>query len=217
MIEGMAPETVAPVFVIVSVASEAAAAWVEAGATVAAVIAAVWAGLYARRAYRKEVARDVERDEDRRREQAEKVSVWCERYDFRPPGEEVLLAFEGGQAVTRAGPPPPWPYHVRNASEAPVYDVVVEFVLDEEEPLGVVPLGLLPPADEPVDAEIPSDVRKRAVDLVQSRATGEFDVWGNVSASLRFRDASGRHFLRGSDGVLMRYELAGEAPRLIRR
>lgn len=170
------------------------AASVEAVATVSAVVAAVWAGYYAKRAFEKEVARDAERDEDRRRAQADRVAVWCEeRYDYLRPATDTRT----GKVV------PSWPYSIRNASDTPIYAVEVMFQLAGSEPIGGEHVAIVPPGDKPMVREIPGEVRERAAQL---RA----DLGEYITASILFRDAAGRTFSRDFEGLLVRYDLAGD-------
>ena len=169
------------------------AAWVEAGATVVAVGAAIYAGAYAKKAYDAEVERDEERDEDRKRAQADRVAAWCDRYDYSPP-EPAEGYWHGDESVVTAWSIPAWDYSLRNASDVPVYDVVVLFRIGEHS-LGTDALDVLPPDDEPTVREIPSQVRREAMSAAPQH--GEI-----IRCIVAFRDASGRRWRRGFDGVL---------------
>lgn len=164
--------------------SSDAAAWTEASATVVAVGAAIFAGRYAKKAYDKEVQRDEQRENERRSAQAEKVAAWCERW----VGEAGAWNYER--------------YYLRNASDIPVYDVVVLFRQGKHS-LGTDSLDVLPPADEPVVREVPVHVRNEA-------HAAEAEHGQIIRPLVSFRDAAGRHWRRTAEGLLVRSTLQGE-------
>ena len=184
--------------------SATVAAWIEAGGTVAAVGAATYAGIYAKRAFDKEVERDVDRDDDRRRAQADSIAVWCEEsYDYTPGKPGGVSKGQGWVSVHSAKPAPPWPYYLRNTSDVPVYDVEVSFWMASLR-LGEDRLPVLPPVNEPIQREVPDDVRAKA---------GDDEYEGHlISASVRFRDAAGRRWHRKPDGRLAQYATKPEKP-----
>lgn len=170
------------------------AAWVEAGATVVAVGAAIYAGVYAKKAYDTETARDRRRDDDRRRAQADCVAAWCDRYDYAPAEPPRAYNSGGALVVTGGRSRPGWNYYLRNASDVPVYDVVVLFRIGAQS-LGTDAVDVLPPGEEPVSRDVPEHVRTQATSAAHEH--GEI-----IRCVVSFRDAAGRRWRRSTDGRL---------------
>jgi hypothetical protein len=180
------------------------AAWIEAGATVIAVGAAIYAGIYAKKAYDKEVERDERREQDRRSSQAEKVAAWCERYDYSDAEPSRVIGGSGVVGMTRAKPEPSWNYYLRNASDVPVYDVVVLFRIGEHS-LGTDALDVLPPGDEPITREVPKHVKREA-------RAGREEYGEVLRPFISFRDSGGRAWRRTDKGRLVPHTDPGEPP-----
>jgi hypothetical protein len=181
------------------------AAWVEAGATVVAVGAAIYAGVYAKKAYDTETERDRQRDNDRQRAQADSVAAWCDRYDYSPAEPPRSYSSGGAFVVSGGRSRPDWNYYLRNASDVPVYDVVVLFRIGEQS-LGTDAVDVLPPGEAPVSREVPEHVRTQATSAAHEH--GEI-----IRCVVSFRDAAGRRWRRWTDGRLA--EEPDEASRML--
>lgn len=115
------------------------------------------------------------RDEHRHRMQAERVAAWY--------------------GTKRRGPLPSPAFYLRNASDVPVYAVIV-YLLEpktgwEQKVLDKQDMRVLPPTSDPVvvGVRIPSD-------FPRSRYEEVFEV------GIYFRDASGKFWHRDTEGVL---------------
>src|ERR1700733_1572495 len=126
-----------------------------------ATIAATAAGIVAYRVYRIEASRDDVADKDRRSAQAAKVGAW---YGSRE-GQMITTPI-GTSVQTQTSRERIWGAFLRNASDLPVFDVVVMFYfgkasLDEADantsPYKVL-RTVLPPGNEPVHVKIPDEV-----------------------------------------------------------
>lgn len=164
------------------------AEWVSALATIAAVIAAVYAGRAAKAALGIELNREGDRLERERQDQASKVAAWIGSIRTDPVTRETR---SWGQpfAVTKHGA------KLRNASDVPVTDVVLRYVVAD----GMCPesiYGVLPPADQPVFAEV-EDSQNEWWDVSEAIAMGGLGV------EITFRDARGQAWTRMVDGRLV--------------
>lgn len=157
--------------------------WIQAGATVLLLIAASVAGWYTHRIYKIESGRD-ERHEDERRAQASKVAGWV-------VGNVTKL---------------------RNASDLPVYDLIVEYVARYERNREPVPIGmqktpLLVPGEEPMF--VPSQVWDKWREAPKKEGAA-------VLVRIDFRDSSGQRWRREHDGRLQDLDAtsgaSGEGP-----
>lgn len=151
--------------------------WISAVVSLLALTAAAVAAVQAARVYQLERSRDLRTEAELKKRalidkqsQAAQVCAWTaevrDRVDAAPA---VLLA-------------------IRNASDLPIYDLVVS-VLENGAPLESVEFPVLPPTDEPARRPLASaSVERRGTDLLAVR--------------LDFRDSSGTNWVRNESGVL---------------
>jgi hypothetical protein len=157
-------------------------AWISAVASAGAFAFAAPAAFAAYRVLKIEMARDKAADEERKAWQAARVSAWCGQHDHQ------------------------WGTFLWNASEAPIYDVVIEYYRPDE---CEVPQSLkrsilvgsddqvkvLPPSNEPQFVVV---TRKIEDDLILTARTMHLAVVG-----LTFRDAAGHSWRRDATGYLI--------------
>ncbi|MFI7574306.1 hypothetical protein [Micromonospora sp. NPDC049497] len=174
-----------------------AATWIGALANIATVVLATVASAVGFRVYKIESGRDAraeqerrERTEDERRSQASRVSVW---YAFGDRG--VRAPRVGTVQLLDAGPA--WGGRILNASDLPIYDVFISFyefvARGDDQPTWTRYLSVVPPAQGVIyaDPQEGQNPRRRNADLQ------------NLSVSLDFRDAAGRHWRRDRNGHLI--------------
>ncbi|MFI6266688.1 hypothetical protein [Micromonospora sp. NPDC051006] len=178
------------------------ATWLGAIANLATVILAVVASLVGFRVYKIESGRDQraeadrrERSEYERRSQAQLVSVWY--------GQSIQMEFaSSGAEATK--PVDKWAAHVLNASNLPIYDVLVIFSPRYANTLKYLPpllqsgirewILVVPPHQGVLTVAVP--------DILAETGLGKAGEAGLV-VSLEFRDASGRRWLRDREGYLL--------------
>jgi hypothetical protein len=151
--------------------------WVSASISLLALMAATAAAVGAFRLYSVERANKqraeaeiAQRAVEQRRTQAAQVACWMGSVHDRAGRGSVLVV------------------NLRNASELPVYDVMIEVTANTSEPT-LVTLPVLPPGATPVERPVP----------------GPADVHGQpnpCSVTMRFRDSAGVVWRRGQDGTL---------------
>ncbi|MBQ1019858.1 hypothetical protein KBX71_18595 [Micromonospora sp. D93] len=178
------------------------ATWIGAVANVATVVLALVASLVGFRIYKIESGRDQraederrERAEDQRRSQAQLISVWFAEATKK---EHTNWGKSGTREVKV------WAAHVLNASNQPIYDVLVIFspryadTLKYLHPLlqrGIREwILVVPPHQDVLTVAVP--------DLLAETGLGTAGEAGLV-VSLEFRDASGRRWLRDREGYLL--------------
>lgn len=159
--------------------------WITALAAVAAVVAAVWAGRTAKGLYDREAARDQRVIENAERAQADLVAAWVAF------SNEPLIKQKGFDMIKKG-----WVVRLRNASNAPVYDVDVRV----DAPGGQHRAGLermltLPPTSAYEEFPMPD---------ISHALTPTDENYGTLRAGLSFTDASGRRWIRSSNGTLKR-------------
>ncbi|MEU8301137.1 hypothetical protein AB0C04_28095 [Micromonospora sp. NPDC048909] len=167
------------------------ATWLSAIANIATVILATAAAIVGYRVYKVESGRDAraeldrrERAADDRRAQAALVSAWYGR------SAEATDAF-GGQWRTYA-----WGGWVLNASDSPIYDARITFLLADGEDHYEWPaatIRVIPPFRGEQFVKVDPEVRE---------SISEEDWKHNLEVTLVFRDAAGRRWQRGHDGYL---------------
>ena len=125
------------------------------------------------------------------RDQASKVSAWCrDDYAFHlRPGYYTDAVISPGQADSD------WSYHLRNASDATVHDVIVLFRQGGKHSLGTDVVDTLPPNSEPLTRKIPDHVKREA-------RAAEKEHGQTIRPLVSFRDAAGRRWQRELDGRL---------------
>jgi arabinogalactan oligomer/maltooligosaccharide transport system substrate-binding protein len=164
--------------------------WIAAVSTYAAFLAAGVAVYFAWRAFRIEAKREARWELDQRSAQASKVSAWYgTKVSQAPLGASELITQLS--ARTRRG------VLLRNASEAPVYDVSVFVIVRDEtrlNPEDVVwltkDIGLLPPMSEPVFRSLEADIQT------------EFPSDAEPRVQISFTDAAGVEWIRSPYGQL---------------
>ncbi|MGH1563049.1 hypothetical protein [Mumia sp. DW29H23] len=175
--------------------SDSAALELEAWATVLAAGAAIVALFFARAAWKREqsvekklLASQKASRRAEKRAQAEKVAAW-----LNTDVEDHTLAGDPILSHSLA---------VRNASDAPVYDVkLVIYHRDEELTLPVF-TDVIPPTNEPENLELVPEEAAKLNELLLG------DPWGPgpLLVSIKFQDASGRRWHRDRFGNLARHE-----------
>ncbi|MFI6332929.1 hypothetical protein ACIBBG_32060 [Micromonospora chersina] len=180
----MSPLWVSALVWLVSLEPGDAATWIGALANIATVILAAVASAVGFRVYKIESGRDAraeqdrrERAEDERRSQATRVSAW---YGF---GDSGL----GGPAFGG---------RVLNASELPIYDVIVSFFKGDfaipSAPWRMVTLRVVPPTHREVFVDPQQEDRTRFANSVLK----------HLDVEVAFRDAAGRYWRRDRHGFL---------------
>jgi hypothetical protein len=141
---------------------------------------------------RREVDRDRDRDERAKREQASRVSAW----------------FGQQEKIDRMTPKPraPWGAFVRNASELPIYEVQVDFLLPSppgelHDYRGSVAISRVPPSDEPIFIPAGQELRKAAgTDTAGNPIYTE--SFGGFAVAITFTDAANNVWRRNDHGHL---------------
>lgn len=143
-----------------------------------AVIGAGIAVLLGYRIVQAEHRRDLRQEEAGYRAQAEKVAAWVDA-DLGPAGERepVVVA--------------------RNASDLPIYDVVLT-VLTERASRQLPTIAVLPPGEARYG--VPGDFLQKV--LQDDEVHRSAPLWTITDATMAFRDSSGRHWHRGRNGTL---------------
>lgn len=165
-------------------------AWSEFAAalfTLGAVVAAVAAGVIAHRVYKIESKREGLLELDRLQAQASQIAAW----------------FEVGEVQLGPGSVSKWGARINNASQLPVYRMTIKFLhIDDAEnaqPRAEVAIPLIAPGS--VFVPTPHELRKD-----EGTSEGGMAIYlepkNGFKVSIRFTDANGRLWKRGSDGSL---------------
>ncbi|MCK5928520.1 MAG: hypothetical protein KAG80_10035 [Nocardioides sp.] len=166
------------------------AEWVAAVATVAAVIAAVYAGLAAKAALNIELKREGDRLTRDRQDQAARVAAWASSRIVQPEIRHEGRPWRDPAPRTEHGA------MMRNASDVPVTDVVLHYVVAD----GMNTesrVGLLPPAEAPKFHIIEGNDNEWW-DVAEA-----FELGSGVGVEVSFRDARGQAWTRSVDGQLV--------------
>ena len=157
--------------------------WIAALSTVGALVAAIVAGRAAWRLLGLEATRDRNAFADKKTVQASRVSAWA-KWERSAEGAESdydipLLS-------------------VRNASDLPVYAVLLELFNSRDQLVSTERVDVLPPTDGPIDLpHVVSDAEHSAL---------QGDYGSKLQVKITFRDASGRTWVRQVDGLLYQSE-----------
>ncbi|MET8909504.1 hypothetical protein [Micromonospora sp. NPDC004551] len=169
------------------------ATWIGSTANVATCGLALAAAVVGFRVYKIESGRDQraederrERAADARRSQAELVSVWWGQ------ATKTVYSDWGGKLGPREVNV--WAAHVLNASNLPVYQVVVAFQTRWTRRSSLEHLRVVPPHQAPLTIELPE-----AMKSWPEVSSGASD---NINVKLSFRDSAGRRWVREEDGFL---------------
>ncbi|MBM0230861.1 hypothetical protein JNW91_02590 [Micromonospora sp. STR1_7] len=173
------------------------ATWIGALANVATLAFALVASVVGLRVYRIESGRDRRAEDERRerrldekRAQASLVSAWLAQQEL----EVITTRSSDSQPLLR--PRPRWGVNVLNASTAPIYHVIV-FYRWSANPYDAAAgdeMRVVPPHQGGIWQLLPESIRRR-VEM-------DVDPQFAVDVAVEFRDAAGRWWRRGWDGLL---------------
>ena len=177
-----------------------AAAWLEAVSTFAAFIAAGIAVSYAYRTWTVEDQRERDRLERDAQSQASLVAAW-------PEGRFTRRLTDTKWILDRTGT-----IWVRNASQVPIYNLVVEYgalwsqnvdgqVVERTSYLGQKSIIMMPPTEQPVQHD-PNHILWSQLELVCAQGPVQHP---DVRIRLNFDDAQGQRWTRHEDGRLGRF------------
>jgi arabinogalactan oligomer / maltooligosaccharide transport system substrate-binding protein len=160
------------------------ATWVSAVGALGALAAAIVVAIQTKRIYLLESMRDQIAEDSRkqllleqRRSQASRISCWLTVKELPGQSDKGFLAIV-----------------VRNASEMPVYSVVLHVVDKDGHAVAAERIAVLPPADNPLELPQTAICDNR---LAGPRATENLDVL------VSFRDSSGVEWARDDAGRLL--------------
>ncbi|MFI6237875.1 hypothetical protein ACIBD9_30285 [Micromonospora sp. NPDC050784] len=174
------------------------ATWVGAFANVATLAFALVAALVAFRVYKIESGRDRRAEDERReraldekRQQASLVSVWLAQQEGVV---NVVAPSDTFQPLLRSRPT--WGAYVLNASNVPVYHVIVLYRwADKPDRLAAgYEIRVVPPHQDGVWTPLPEQIRRKA--------EADFDLEYAIDVAVEFRDSAGRWWRRDWDGFL---------------
>ncbi|MEU7802585.1 hypothetical protein AB0B10_25335 [Micromonospora arborensis] len=172
------------------------ATWVGALANVATLAFALVAALVGFRVYKIESGRDRRAEDERReraldekRNQASLVSAWLAE-------EPTPALMESPFITTLLRQPRSWAGYVLNASNVPIYDVLVHFRWADTRHVRTAAndVRVVPPHQDGVWISLPEGWREQIA--------AEPDPQHVVDVAVEFRDAAGRYWRRDWDGAL---------------